>query len=314
MFIAPAPQHSDPWFEARTIQRHLLSLDYSLRHVDWDTEFGKNEFFNKRLKKSKVANVDSIRKLMINAWNTEYLLAVNQEVAKQSGRAFVLHWAFPQAYYSVFGSLLAHFNALGYPQTSHQGVLRHFAQLSVDKKLPAPISVHCDGTQDQTTFHGIQPCSSANHFHVNLANRESVEHQICQFLKSTRQMKLSEKKTDFKFVTKLGKPKQQLSAADWMVVSDKLGPTTILDLLYRKRIKSNYGEVDSYISEDFADGARILLCLREIVKWLNFVNEVYTAKAIGWPAFEQVYSHYKNDVSKGEIGERIVQIKRIVTT
>ena len=314
MFIAPKPpQHNEPWFEARTLQRQLLALTYLLTHTDWEEEFRNNKFFNERLVKSKTVDLNTIRKLLINAWNTEYLLALNQEVANNSGRAFVLHWAFPQAYYSVFGGLLSHYHALGYNHTSHQGALRHYAQLSVDKKLPSSVGIYCDGAQENITFHGIQPCATANHFYLDISDPKSREHQICQFLKSTRQIKLTKKKDDFKFSTKAGKPKQQLSAMDWLKVSEKLGPTTILDLLYRKRIKSNYGEIDSYLSEDFADGARILACLRDVVASINFVNEVYTTKAIGWNAFEQIYKLYKIGGSEGEIGRRIERIESIIT-
>ena len=108
MFIAPKPaQYNEPWFEARTLQRQLLSLAHLLSHADWEEELNKNKFFNERLAKSKTADISTIRKLMINAWNTEYLLALNQEVAKKSGRAFVLHWAFPQAYFAVLFSARA---------------------------------------------------------------------------------------------------------------------------------------------------------------------------------------------------------------
>lgn len=311
--IEPSLKHSNPWFEAQTVQRQLQALAYTLKSAQWDSEFSKNLFFAKRIKKSQGANIATVRKLMINGWNTEYLLSINQNIVDQSGRAFVLHWAFPQAYYSVFGTLLAHFHTLGYSQDSHQGALRRFAQLVTENKLPAPVSVHCHGSHKQLTFYGVQPCNKPDHNYLNLLDKESIEHQICQCLKSTRKLKLMEKKDDLKLKTKAGKEKKSLSEDDWIMVSEKLGPTTILDFLYRKRIKSNYGEIDSYISEDFAGGSQILICLRDIVYWLNFVNEVYTAKAIGWRAFESLYAQYDNHMDGCGIRRRIVHIQHIVT-
>ncbi|GAB4037579.1 hypothetical protein GCM10028774_33200 [Spirosoma jeollabukense] len=61
-----------------------------------------------------------------------------------------------------------------------------------------------------------------------------------------------------------------------------------MDLLYRKRIKSNYGDIDPFTSEEFEDGPLVLKCICSIVYQLNYIIEAYICRAVGVSKFKQL--------------------------
>lgn len=86
------------------------------------------------------------------------------------------------------------------------------------------------------------------------------------------------------FKTKGGNSKQNLTDADWSKVSDSLGRTSVMSLLYRKRIKSNYGDIDTFLNPNIS-AAPLFRNLIHVVSCLNFTHELAIARAIGLPAY-----------------------------
>src|SRR5262245_27856736 len=89
------------------------------------------------------------------------------------------------------------------------------------------------------------------------------------------------------FKTKSGARKKKLTEEDWRKVSESLGRTTVLSLLYRKRIKSNYGDIDTYLNPNII-AAPLFRSLLHVVSCLNFTHEVTIARAIGVPAYARL--------------------------
>jgi hypothetical protein len=82
--------------------------------------------------------------------------------------------------------------------------------------------------------------------------------------------------------------------------------------LYRKRIKANYQDIETFSSIHFK-GIEVLNNLCAIVNRLNLVNETYTAKAIGIEQYEEILQRHLMKVTNSSVEERFKTIKSIIT-
>lgn len=282
------------WFKAEMTHRQILALSHKLENSDIENEIINLAFF-KKIIPAKTSDSNEIGKWLNNAWNTENILCSNHAIIDNSGQGFALQWAFPQAYYSVFGTLLAHFNALGYTEKSHTSVLRKFGQLTQENRLPESICFHTNGAKKDLTYHGIQKPENLQAIDLDIGNPKTIDNQICQFLKSTRDMKIAERAPDIvknlKLKTASGAYKKKLSHSDWQKVSTSVGITSIMDILYRKRIKANYQDVDVFTYRKLK-GKDVLHNLCNVVDRINLVNEIFVAKAVGIEKYSEIVKNH----------------------
>lgn len=282
------------WFKAEMTHRQILALAYKLNNSDIENEIVNLSFF-KKIVPAKTIDISEIEKYLNNAWNTENILCSNHTIIDNSGQGFALQWAFPQAYYSVFGTLLAQFNSLGYTEKSHTSVLRKFGQLTQENRLPETICFYTNGAKKHLSYHGIEKPENLQSIDLDTENSATIDNQICQLLKSTREMKLAERAPDIvknlKLKTAKGAYKKNLSSTDWQKVSSYIGITSILDILYRKRIKANYHDVDVFTYEKLK-GKDVLENLCMVVDRMNLVNETYVAKAIGLEKYNEIVNNH----------------------
>lgn len=297
------------WYKAEMTHRQFLALSHKLTTADIENEILNHDFWANKLSPVLHLNLSEVEKWLNNAWNTENVLVGNHNIIDNTGQSFALQWAFPQAYYSTFGTLLAHFKALGYTETSHTAVLKKFGQLVGEGKLPESVCFYSNGSMRQVTYHNLIKSSNVKPMEIDINNQETIDNHICQFLKATREIKLTDKAPDFKFKNKKGKPRKNLSSTHWQRVSDTVGNTTIMDLLYRKRIKANYQDIDTFTYEGFK-GKEVLTNLNNIVNRLNFVNEAYISKAIGLPEFTNMCERHLEKVDNPILLER----QKIITS
>ncbi len=240
-------------------------------------------------------SVAELRNHFVNGWNTERILGMTASSLTDDALPSGLQWAFPMAYYASYSVAIAYYKAAGFTESSHAAVIRKFGSLAAQKKYPACIAFYADGPR---------PCIFAGaEFDANFstlarpADVGDANKIIASFLSGTRKIDLAEKKKDMKFFTKTGKRKLAFKMDDWIKVSDKLGKTSLLSLLYRKRIKANYRDIDTFLSPEI-DGAGIFRSLRQVVSTLNLVHEAFVAKQLGAAKFEQILS----EVPPGEFG------------
>lgn len=302
------------WFKAEMTHRQFLALAHKLNNSDIENEIINLDFF-KKIVPGKTIDLNEIEKWLNNAWNTENILCSNNSIIDNSGQGFALQWAFPQAYYSVFGTLLAHFNAVGYTEKSHTGVLRKFGQLIQENRLPESICFYTDGAKKHLTYHGIVKPANLKAIDLDEGNPETIDNQICQFLKSTREMKLTERAPDIvknlKLKTANGKYKKNLSPFDWKKVSTSIGVTSILDILYRKRIKANYQDIDVFTYEKLK-GKDVLANLCNVVDRMNLVNETYVAKAVGLEKYKELVGNHLKRTPNTSLERRYETVKAII--
>lgn len=309
--LADAQENEELWFRAEMTHRQFASLAYKLVTSDIENELINLDFFVNRLKKARNINLSEVEKWLKNSWNTENVLIQNKSIIENTGQSFAMQWAFPQAYYSAFGSLMAHFKALGYTQESHSTVLKNFALLIEQNKYPESICFYCTGGKRNYEFKNIIKPTDVAPMDFDTSDPKTLDNHICQFLKATREIKLNDKAPDLKFKNKKGQKSKKLSPSRWQQVSNSLGHTTIMDLLYRKRIKANYEDIDTFSSSQFK-GLEILTNLSAVVGRLNFINECYIAKAVGLDEYDAMLRRHLKNVTNDIVQSRFETIIAVV--
>lgn len=310
--LVDAQENQELWFRAEMTHRQFASLSHKLVSADIENEIINLDFFVNRLEKAKNLNLDEVEKWLKNSWNTENVLIQNKSIIENTGQSFAMQWAFPQAYYSTFGSLLAHFKAIGYTQESHTAVLKNFSSLVEQNKFPESICFYCTGGKKNYGYVNIVKPNDVASMDFDPGNTKTIDNHICQFLKATREIKLDDKASDLKFKNGKGQRRKKLSPAMWQQVSNALGHTTIMDLLYRKRIKANYQDIDTFSSTQFK-GLEVLTNLSAVVSRLNLINETYIAKAVGLDNYEAMLNRHLKKVNNDTVKTRFETTKTIIS-
>ena len=298
------------WFRAEMNKRQFKALAYRLVNADIENEILNNSYYQRISLSANYSNVE-VAQWLKNSWNTERVLFQNLDIINNTKQAFCMQWAFPQAYYTVFGNIIAMFKAIGFTETSHTAVLKKYATIMQENKLPETVGICCDGTNNKFEYHNIDlPENVEGHMDLDFKNPDTIDHHICQFLRATRRNRLKEKAPKMNFKTKSGKKRQNLNQDHWAIVSKSVGPTSILDFLYRKRIKGNYQDIETYNCPYF-DGQSVLSDLLSIVDRLNLTSETYLSKAIGFENYRSIAENHLHKVQNDRLTERINTIEQI---
>jgi hypothetical protein len=248
--VVPLVTSSD-WTSEADFAAEMTNRQFAALHVRLDKRQLKTEIQamlgSSPRRMAKNCDPQEVRKWAQNGWNTEQILRVSSDLLPGEQLVTALQWAFPQAYYSAFALTLAVFKATGHTETSHAAVLRRFGDLVAKGQYPPCLSFTATGVRP-ITFDGTAKAPASSTLAFNPADTQSVNTQICQFLKATRERDLQERKKSITFRAKSGKRKRNLTEAEWNKVSESLGRTSLLSLLHRKRIKSNYQEIDTFLN------------------------------------------------------------------
>lgn len=271
----------DSTFAARMTNCQFAALRRHLDKIRLREELGTLPYLQK-IKRGANAEPSAVTQLFISGWNTEFLLRQTPTLFSSELLGHAVQWAFPQAYYSAFALTLGYYKAVGHTeQRTHAALIRKFGQLVKLGCYPGRLHFLAQGAQP-IEFVGVTKYPLPSTLFLDEADASTVESQICQFLKATRERDLRDRKLNGneRFKTKKGKRKLRLSPQEWRKLSENEGYTSLLSLLYRKRIKSNYQEVGVFFSEDLAAGP-LLKDILHVVTCINFVHEVFVTKALG---------------------------------
>ena len=300
-------EEKELYFRSEMNNLQFRALAYRLTQADIENEILNNRYFQRKVHLSSKYSKDEVQQWLKNSWNTEQVLALNKNIINDSGQSFCMQWAFPQAYYAVYGSIMAMFKTVGFTESSHTSVLKKYASMIISNKLPESIGICCDGINGAYKFHNIvEPKIKTRSMELDLSDEITVDNHICRFLGATRKLRLEDKKGDFKskFRTKKGGYRKNFEKEHWQQVSDALGPTSIIDFLYRKRIKGNYEDIETYSCKYF-NGDSVLKNLVKVVDRINLVNETYIAKVIGYNRFEIIADAHLNKVDNPKLRKRL---------
>ncbi len=272
------------WTSEADFAAEMTNRQFAALHVRLDKEQLKEELRDllgsRPHRRAKNCNPEEVRKWAQNGWNTEQILRVSKDLLPGEQLVTALQWAFPQAYYSTFALTLAVFKVTGHTETSHAAVLRRFGELVAKGEYPVSLSFTATGVRP-ITFDGTAKAPASSTLAFNPADAQSVNTQISQFLKATREKDLQERKKSLSFKGKSGKRKRNLTEPEWNKVSESLGRTSLLSLLHRKRIKSNYQEIDTFLNPNI-DATTLFVDLIHVVTCLNLAHEVTIAQAMGF--------------------------------
>lgn len=246
---------------------------------DFWSDFRKLQ--GKEITRKAKPNFKKVKAHLVNSWNTEKLIGISKETYDESLGGAVLHWIFPQAYYSTFSSALGAFEARGWSESSHTAVLKKYSSLAKESSLPSILNVFAEGPPSNIKVFGLKHQSGKyQSTRFNSQDQASIDTHIWHFLKSTRSIACNEKKESFKFRTKNGCKRKNLTKENWKTVSDKIGSTSWMDLLYRKRIMANYKDIETFFSDQIKV-IEIIEGLEALVAVLNAVNEIFVASIVG---------------------------------
>lgn len=306
---ASAADWSDSKFAAEMTERQFNALKLRIE----STGVADIPGLKRVIKPFKSAKLDEseLRKWLISSWNTEHILSLSSTLLEAAAGA-ILQWTFPQAYYSCFSSTLAFFQVAGFMDSSHSSVTRRFAQLVESGEYPAGISFLGHGTKSNMVFKSLNPgISSSSSLQFDQSDPKSWDRHIRQFLRSTRELNLDKKKGDLKLKTKKGKTRTVFQEEHWEIASDKIGPTGLLCLLYRKRIKANYRDIDTF-TESGLDPTEIFEALLTIVDVVSTANESFIASAMGIDWYQCTVVEYLGNVDSVQLGERMNVVESLI--
>ncbi|WP_300024998.1 hypothetical protein [uncultured Maribacter sp.] len=301
------------WFRTEMTYRQFKALAHKLKGADIENELINLNYFVNQLSAAKNIKLNNVEMWLKNSWNTENVLFHNKSIIQNTGQSFSMQWAFPQAYYSAFCSILAYYKSVGFTQMSHNAVLKEFGNLLSQNKYPESLSMYTSGSKKLVKYHNIIKPKTDSSIDLNLSKPETIENQICQFLKSTREQMSDSKAPKMKFKTKNGKTRKNLTPQMWEKVSESIGYTTIMDFLYRKRIKANYLDIETFNAKEFK-GEKVLDDLCCVINRLNLVNEMYVAKAIGIENYQKMLEKHLKLVDNKIVGKRFETIQVIIKT
>lgn len=308
---ADIEKDNELWFRAEMNNRQFLALATKFKNADLENELINNDYFLNKISRAAKYSKSEVEMWLKNAWNTEKVLEENETVIENTGQSFCMQWAFPQAYYSAFGVILAKFKAIGHTETTHSAVLKKYGTILEEGKLPESISLYCRGIDKEIEYFNIdRPEKIDSNMAIDITDEKTINNHICQFLGATRRLRLKEKAASMKFYKKDGIRRKNLRKEHWEKVSHSIGNTTILDFLYRKRIKGNYQDIETYNASNF-NGEEVLKNLCTVIDRLNFVNESYIYKAIGHNDYKSILDEHLRRVENHTVLERYKTIKLI---
>lgn len=286
------------------------------RNIDKDTEMNQITSlpFWKKFKPFMNDNrVNYIKTMLLNAWNTEFSL---RGVAKTLDNQFInhlLHWTFPQAYFSIFYSTRALMGTQGI-YTADENVLAYRMGNWIENGFyPVSLGYYSSGNYNDFKIHRL-PKTDIQPSVDFLKGEEDVVSHIAQFLKTTRTLKAkklreviqSNEDTAIKS-KKTGDPVLKFSKDDWAKITSELPVTTVLDLLGRLKYSESNREIERYLNANIAFDA-FHESLIGIVYYINLVHETYLVKVLGLEAYQNLLNELPVYLQNGFAQERFNQL------
>lgn len=248
--------------------RDHLFMEYS----DLAGFVGKSAKLSASIKPAKSLDPTPIEPFLRIAWNTEFLLSIDHgdpDIVRINNQ-----WAPIQAYYATYSGL----EAVAYAQDGHLPKSH-----SKTQRKCSDYFVNLGISPWDKAFQGSEGKSGSAHKPVNFPSSLVIPHNlqrsgvdplgmIARCLKAEHSHRIDDK----------WKSKKESGCFKYQY---KPGPTTLLHFLYRLRIKSNYQEIDAFVTQapqneilEFAEALQALtswsLALFEIVLIRRFGAQV----------------------------------------
>ena len=203
----------------------------------------------RRIQRIPVVRAEEIARLLRISWASEIQLRLGL-FGKSAYLRYSNVWAPVHAYYAVYMSTHAWFSAMKFGQLidDHSSSLRTVAMQVKNRDLfPLPWAVSCGGCPQ------LKECSWARlpdgadpHAQVELLANPSLEDfwpRYCKMLETTRARRLEGRFDDWR----RRRHRKNIRAAEKRDIERNLWPTTMFDVLFRLRVRSNYRDIASFL-------------------------------------------------------------------
>lgn len=291
---------------SRVFFNHFFAVNF---HIQSNTEkyiLKKVPYFNSLKCQNINFNIDTCRKLLWNAWSTEYAYSLGTQINNLDYYKFALHWNFPQAYYSVYLIMTAFHETQGIANEQHEKSIKLFGNSAKGNHYPSALCFYANGLHEEFKYLGLNDFKTFPNNFTGLSRIDSLDEaqaQIALFLKSTRKKNAEHKRgkleaaNDKKFLNKKGEFRKSFLKEHWDIIYQSIPETTILNMMYRLRIKANYHDIESFMNADI-DFKLFHECLGNIIDYINFVHEAYIVKVIGKKEYEDILNKFPNHLNK----------------
>ena len=213
-----------------------------------------------RIQRRRLEDVAELRRLLGISWGAELQL----RLGTVAGNAFLRYsnaWAPVQAYYAVYMSIHAWLVTIGMGGLidDHTSTLRTVASHLVRRGLlPYPFLISCTGHPKlhERQIHGL-PAGADSDVHIELLAAPSVADfhpRYAKMLDTTRSARLERGRREW--LARNGR--KRMPTVEQRAMASRLHPTSVFDYLWRLRIRSNYGDVSTFLLsgvEDRSHGA-----------------------------------------------------------
>jgi len=217
-------------------------------------------------------------------------------------------WSPVQAYYAVYLGLRALVVASGQTTPNDHTVTLRCASKDLRTgriAAPAPWSALCVSCSDVTPKGFLNLPGGVQFVDISTAMSVVTEENAWSFyataLRTTRVELRSERFKEWKRKHPLsgGKLRKNMTAAGRQEIDDRLYATSVFDLLYRLRLRSNYSDADSMVAGHPNDAANFSRSLGTIVDRSLLILEAHIRAYIGRAKFDELASEFLAGLPKG---------------
>lgn len=193
----------------------------------------------------------------------------------------------------------------GLANEQHEKSIKSFGNSIKDNHYPKAISFYATGGHKDFKYFGLEIDANFDKNFKALSRIDSLDeaqNQIAIFLKSTRKQnaenkrKRGEKENSKKkeFQNANGNLVKNFQKKHWDNLYKSIPETSLLNMMYRLRIKANYHDIETFVNADI-DFPTFHKCLGNIISYLNFVHEAYLHKVIGDDKYEKILNDFGNN-------------------
>ncbi|GAB2622513.1 hypothetical protein [Belliella aquatica] len=293
---------------SKVFYNHFSAIAMNITESKDKYDFKNINYYNTLKTKNPKFDIDQCRKLLWNAWSTEYALNISAGDGLDDYYRVAMHWHFPQAYYSVYLAMTAFHETQGTANDQHEKSIKIFSESVKHGHYPMAVSFYAEGGHEDFSYHNMSEYKGKNNDFQSLTkvkNLKDAHYQIVSFLKSTREKNVKDKrkraetansKNKF-FQNGKGELLKNFKAKHWNKLYESIPQTSLLNIMYRLRIKANYHDIEAFLNAEI-DFQSFHKCLCQIVGYINLVHEAYILKAIGKADYEKVLNGFNQNLCK----------------
>jgi hypothetical protein len=287
---------------AKVMLNHFAAIRNHIYGTEGRHNLNAIPFFKNKLQRNPATDKKRVKQLLYNSWNTEKLLRQTSLITDENYLRTALHWSFVQLYYSAYLNMFAFYTVKSINCRTHEAILKQFASLVKNSSYPVCISFFADGEMKKFEYKNLilsSETAKSTPFETP-QNSEQYAKQIATFLKTTREKKAHALKDDRQahektaLRTSEGKILTKYKPEHWKQITEKMGITTIFDLLYRQRIKANYQDIENlmYANDEIREFHHVIC---DLLHYLNFVHEAYIAKIAGIKEMREIVRSFSDN-------------------